>query len=469
MFRTLVGATLAALLSACHLPARGTGAVPRLGDEGEIWIYLQPIPDEAGRLTVALQSAVAVRSDGVELPLSLRLPRISRGDASRQRLLAWGRLPPGAYEGFRLGASSATLAGEDGASQLLVPKEPALVPAPFRIGRGKATVLGLDLRYAGAVEKAYGFTPAFSPFVPERPVPQLVGYCSDSGSAALTVFDRQRRRVGDVVSTGAGPRGMVIDASFARVYVAASAEDAVEVFDVAAATPLTPIRLQIGDRPAELAFAPDGRTLLVTNEGSSSVAFLDVRTLSELSRVAVGDSPRALLLDRAGQRAFVLSQRSNAITVLDVPNRAVIATVPTDTEPLRAALSRDGSRLYVVFGGSTHMSVFSLPDLALVSRVFVGLGARAVLVDTRTDLVYVAGELGDRISVVDPLALVPVDALEVPGEVTWLAIAEAEDTLFALAPDRRQVAVVELTSRQTLGALDVGDAPYQVVVAGQRR
>ncbi len=471
MTRVHLVAAVALGLAACHLAGRAPAPLPRLADEGEAWLYLQPLGTDADRLGIELASIAAVRRDGLELPLTVRLARISRAEGRDQRLLAWGRLPPGSYEGLRIGVARATLAGEEGEGEaaLLVSKEPTLVPAPFAIASGHASVLMLELRARGSVQKGYAFVPAFSASSALRPVPQLAGYCSNSGVANLTAFDRLRRTVGDVVVTGASPRGLALDPAQMRLYVANAAEDLVEVIDTASGSALTPLRLQPGDRPAELALASDGRTLLVTNEGSNSLAFLDLRSLSEAARVGVGDAPRGLVLDRGGQRALVLDVRSNAITVVDVPNRRAVTTVPTDPAPLRAAESRDGSRLYVVYAGSPYMTVHSLPDLAVLSRTFVGLGARTVLVDPRTDLVYVGGDLGDRITVFDPTALVPLDGIEVPGEVSWLAIADPENALFALVADRRRIVVVDVASHAPLGAIDVGDAPYQLVLSAQRR
>jgi YVTN family beta-propeller protein len=470
MRRTLALAVAGTALAACHLPARAPGALPRLAaEEGEAWIYVQPLGEEASGLSVSLASIAAVRADGAEVPLTLRLTRLAPSDPPSQHLLAWGRLPPGAYDGLKVSVSRATLAGGEGASDLLAPKEPAAVPAPFTVAPGKAAVVGVELRAAESVRKRYAFAPAFSAFVPERPVPQLAALCSNAGGASVTVLDRQRLRAGAVLPTGGAPRGIALDVRLGRAWVAVAAEDAIDVFDVATGEALAPVRLQPGDRPAEVALSPDGRTLVVTNEGSSTVAFLDVRSQTELGRVPAGDAPRALLLDPGGQRAYALGQRSNDVTVVDVPNRVVVARVPTDPEPLRAAVSRDGSRLYVVAAGSAYLTVLSLPALEIAGRVFVGLGARTVLVDARTDLVYVAGDLGGRIQIFDPVSLVPVDALDLPGEVGWLAIADAENALFALLADRRQIAVLDLSGREALGVVDVGDAPYQIVLAGQRR
>jgi hypothetical protein len=115
------------------------------------------------------------------------------------------------------------------------------------------------------------------------------------------------------------------------------------------------------------------------------------------------------------------------------------------------------------------MTVFALPALTVANRVFVGLGMEAIKVDSRTDLIYVGRQGEARLQVFDPASYLPVDYVEVPGDVSYMAIDDANDALFLVVPSRRSVAVVELTSWKLLASFDVGDEPYQVVLVGERR
>jgi DNA-binding beta-propeller fold protein YncE len=266
--------------------------------------------------------------------------------------------------------------------------------------------------------------------------------------------------------------------------VALSGEDQIDVIDVAAGRSINRIRLAGGDRPRDLALTPDGKLLVVVNPGSRTAAFVDPLASVEVGRVRVGDDPTALVLDRSATRAYVLNRRGNptslvaptaaaissqgGITVLDLANRAVVASLTTDPEPVRAAVNRAGSALYVVCAGSQFLSVYSLPDLALVNRIFVGLGTRFVKVDSRTDLIYVGAGHERELHVYDPYSALPVDDFAVPDAVGWAAIDDLENALFTLLPERRGVAIVDLTSRKTLSVIEVGSEPYAVVLSGER-
>ena len=74
--------------------------MPPLEEEGEVYLYTQPFPQEAERLKFTMEGILAISNDGKEFPLTLSLAEIKASDTRRQRLLAFGRLPPGGYVEF---------------------------------------------------------------------------------------------------------------------------------------------------------------------------------------------------------------------------------------------------------------------------------------------------------------------------------------------------------------------------------
>ena len=142
--------------------------------------------------------------------------------------------------------------------------------------------------------------------------------------------------------------------------------------------------------------------------------------------------------------------------------------MPTDPEPLRAQLSRDGTRLYLIARGSAYLTVFQVPEMTVQRTVFVGLGAGALKVDPRTDLVYVGRADEGRIQIFEPFSALPVDSIEVPGPVSWLALDDVENALVAVLPERRQVAFVDVTRKRLVATIDVGAEPFQAALIGER-
>ncbi len=460
---------LAFLLSGCGLLTPRPSGRPPLTDQGALFLYLEPWPDGAGRLSVTLSSVTAVRSDGVPVPLELALTDLPGPDAKRQRLLASAQLPPGAYRGLEVTAARARVIGGEGPADLLIGKEPTSLEAPFEIAAGQAKVLTLTLRYEASLPAGVTFVPRFLVGTPPRPPPILYGFCSNTNENTLTLFERRQHEVFRVLATGRAPRGLALGSPpSTRLFVAVEREDEIQPFEITGDLPLPPLKLVPGDRPWEVALSPDARTLLVLNNGSNSLAFLDAASGAERGRVAVGISPISLLVDRSWRRAYVLNDVSSSITVVDLATRKVFGSIPTGAGPLRAQLNRAGDKLYVIASGSPQLQVFSVPAFTMTSQITIGLGATALKVDPRTDLVYVAKQGEHRVYVYDSFSLIPIDSIDLPGDASWFAIDDTENALLALMPSLRGVAAVDLASHRVLGVIPVGDEPYEVTVADER-
>jgi len=467
MRSTLV--VLAVCLGGCATAARPPVSQPVLQDEGSVYVYLAPLPHESRRLTFEVQALAAATEAGQVAPLQVALQKISGPEPARgERLLATGRLPPGRYAGLRITVANARLAGDEQPVSLTVGEEPARVEAPFDVRSGQAVVLTIKFEPERSVRGGVEFMPSFTGAVPARTPPTLVGACSNTRTNDVTLFDTWTKAVTNVVATGRSPYGLAVEPLAARSFVALSGQDQVDVVDLSRAESASKIPLRGGDEPRALQMLPDRRTLLVLNFLSQTASFVDAFTTQEITRVRVGEAPWSVTLQRGGNRAFVINRRSNNLTVIDLGTRQAIATVPTEPEPLFGQVSRDGKRLYVIHAGSPYMNEYALPGLTVSRKIRVGLGASAIKLDSRTDLLYVAHEEVGRIEVYDLFAALPVDAFDVPGWVSNMAIDDPQDQLFALMPTQRAIAVVDLTSRKVLSVIDVSGDPYEIKLAAER-
>jgi YVTN family beta-propeller protein len=443
--------------------------MPPLEEEGEVYLYTQPFPQEADRLRFAIASILAVSSEGRTFPLNLSLSEIRVSDTRRQRLLASGRLPPGAYVAFLLKVRKATLRTENGDADLLVPDLPARIDFPMSISRKRATVLSLVFKHKESIPDRIAFNPVFSVFIPSKPILSLTGYVTNTGSNNITVFDKKLGQVTGVIVTGSRPAGMALDRRSRRVYVALTGEDEIDVIDVPSGEIVDKIKLSGGDRPLELTLTPEGRTLLVVNTGSNTVSFIDPFSLLELGRVRVGNGPTSLLVDSTGRKGYVFNTLSSTVSVLDIPNRVVVGTIATDPGPLRGDFNRRGDRLYIIHELSSYLMVVNPPVFSTPKRFQVRMGVDAIRVDKRTDLVYLGRKNDTSVEVCDPLSFAVVDAVQTGlGTVANMAIDEEENNLYLVNPATKTVRVSNLISRKTIFEIDVGEEPYWVSVMGEK-
>jgi YVTN family beta-propeller protein len=441
---------------------------PALDDEGEVFVYLEPFPQESENLKFAIDRLSLVAGDGREFPLLLAMSDFHSNTVRRQRFLAAGRVPPGLYVGLSCGVVKATLRGEEGETALLIPEEPVKIPLSFEIGRKKAVVLSLSFRYAESVQSGFSFTPQFSLFVPGMPVSGLAGYTVNGGDNTVTVFDKKSGQVAAIIATGRGPETIALDQKARLAYLALGEEDAVEVIDITDGTFINRLSLKAGDGPREVSLTPDGRFLLTLNARSRTVSIIDPASPAELSRVQVGEGPRRLLVSRTGERCYVFNSRSNTISVIDIANSAIVATISTEPGPLMGQFNRKGDRLYVVHEGSPYLSVIDPSSLSVVKRVFVDYGISVIKTDTLTGLLYAYRDGDSQIEVFDPFSLIPVYYIPAVSGIVDMTIDSETNNLFIVSAEKNKLLSISLVSKKVVAEIDTGERPLWVAVMGQR-
>jgi hypothetical protein len=441
---------------------------PPLEEEGEIYLYLQPYPQDAERLRFSIEGISAVSADGSEYPFEISLRDIKAGDVRRQRLLASGRVPPGSYVGLSFKVNKATLKAEEGYADLLVPEVPVRMDFPFNVGRKEAYVIWLSFRYRESISGGFSFSPVFSASIPARPIISLAGYVSNTTSNNIAVFDKKLGQVVGMIATGKGPAGMAMDQRLRRVYVAISGEDEIVVIDITSGEVTSRIILSRGDHPQELALTPDARTLLSLNTGTNTVSFIDPASLLELNRVKVDMGPRSILIDPTGRRAYVFNTLAGTISVLDIANRAIISTFSTDPGPLRGQFNRRGNNLYVIHERSTYLAVVDPVSFRVLKRFSIGPGMNFIKVDAQTDLIYISRRNEIFVEVYNPLSFVSIDFIKTGGTIDCMSIDGEENNLYLVNLDMKSLQVSNLVRKKILFEMDLGDGPYWVTVMGER-
>ncbi len=441
---------------------------PPLEEEGEVYLYLQPYPQEAERLRFNIEGISAANADGREFPFEINLHEIKASDVRRQRLLAFGRIPPGSYVGLSFKVKKAILKVEDGEADLLVPEVSIRTDFPFSVVRKRAYVVSLSFKYRESILGGFSFSPVFSPFIPTRPIISLAGYVSNTISNNITVFDKKLGQVVGMIATGKGPAGMAVDQRLRRVYLAASGDDEIEVIDITGGELINAIKLSIGDRPQELALTQGGGTLLSLNAGTNTVSFIDPSSMSELKRVNVGMGPRSILIDSNGRRAYVFNTLAGTISVLDIANRAVITTFSTGPGPLRGQFNRKGDNLYVIHEMSSYLTVVDPISFAILKRFSIGPGMNFIRVDAQTDLVYIGRKNDPFVGVYNSLSFVSVDFIKTGGTIDCMTIDGDENNLYLVNSDMKSLMVSNLVRKKIVYEMDVGEGPYWVTMMGER-
>jgi YVTN family beta-propeller protein len=441
---------------------------PALERDGEIRLYLQPIPQKAYPITFSIAEIAAVQQEGGTVPLRQSMAELKAKELiGVQRLLASAPLAPGPYEGISIQIGGASLLGEKGEAALLVPDEPLFIEGKFTVTRRRATTLFLSLDPEKLVSGGFRFAPVFSLAKPKRQLRTLLGFATNSGSNTVSVFNTFTMEIVDTISTSSGPRGAVLDQRRRWVYIALAGDDTIQAIDVSTGAILDRLRLNFGDEPVEIGLSPDGAILVTANRGSNTASIIDASSLREMGRVGLPSEPSWVVMDTVRPRAYVLQPLSNAISVIDLARRSVVATRAIEETPVRGAISSDGASLYVITGNSPNLLVLDPGNLSITDRIYIGAGAASIKVDPKTGLVYVGKRTGN-IAIVDPSSLMPIGMFKVRGKVASLGIDNDENSLFAVLPGSNTIQKMDLVGQNVSGVIEVEEGCHAVVLMSER-
>ena len=460
------------LLGSCFpegAPPRGPAYKMPLIQEGEVIVYLQPLPQESGRLRFRISAIAAVGDEGLKIPLSLSKREIKGADDSgRQMLLASGILPPGSYKGLSIEIRNAWVQTEEGEVALFVPEEPFGADHAFDVTRGEASALFVALNPSGLITSEIRFSPVFSLASAGRTLINLIGFASIPGANIVAVFNKKTMQVVNAIATDPGPGGLVLDQLRTRAYVAAEHDDSVTVIDVFNQQLINRLKLNFKDRPIWLELTSDGRTLVAVNQGSNTVSIIDALSMIEIDRVKVGQKPASAVMDPTGLKVYVLNTRSKTISVVDLTQRRLAVTIAVEASPLMGTFNREGDKLYLISEDWPYITVIDRSRFIITQKIFTGSGAVSIRVDDQTGLIYVGKKFDGEIAVIDPFSAQLVDNFRVGGRAVFLTIDGQERALLAALADNGVLQKFNLVSKRLMAEIETGGGAYAVVVMGER-
>ncbi|GAB4534845.1 MAG: hypothetical protein Kow0063_18380 [Anaerolineae bacterium] len=204
------------------------------------------------------------------------------------------------------------------------------------------------------------------------------------------------------IAVGQGPRGVALDTTRNRVYVANYGDGSLSVVETGTNRPLHTITGLTS--PNGVAYDPAHDLIWVTNYTSDRVTPIDAASLTPQSSIPVGDGPWGVAYDPIHDYVYVAHSLGDSVAVIDAGTRGVIATLSGDfDQPFHVAASPVTGKAYVPNFGAP--SVVVLDGATVSSVVNLGLGdpttqPYGVAVDELRDLVYVAAVDSHRVAVI---------------------------------------------------------------------
>lgn len=412
--RSSVPAWVAVLLLCCSCVPT-TASKPVVTESVNFQLFLQPLPQEAYRLSFSLGEVLARRTDGMEIPLEIQHRSVAPEEFRfGQTQLVSSFLPAGRYLGLKIQVVDADQKTENGTAALLAPADPVVVDFPFTIEEQRTETLLLKLLPERLITDGALFTPKFLLWKAERILASLKGFASNRGSDSITVFNKRTAQVSGALAVGKGPQDLVLDQQRGWLYVALAEEDAIAVIEVNKGAVLGRVQLRFGDEPVKLVLTTGGETLVALNRGTASVSIIDTASLFERGRISLSAQPSGLFINPDGSRAYVTHPEVSTLSVVDLTSRSLRFSAALDETAHDGVVSNDGRSIYLINDFSADLSVLDSASLGLERKIFIGDGAVSILLDTASNLLFV-GMRDGTIAVVDPRALMAIDTFSLEG------------------------------------------------------
>ena len=162
--------------------------------------------------------------------------------------------------------------------------------------------------------------------------------------------------------------GLALSPDGRSIAVVAQLADSVFLIDATSLTRTTAVAT--GSHPYTALFSKDGRTLLVSNWGDSTLSRYAVGAgrLQPLPSLVVAPRPSAMVLSGDGHTVYVAHAGADAVSVVDLEEGRVEARIsvsltersPHGSTPNALALSADGKTLYVANADNNAVAVVDL-------------------------------------------------------------------------------------------------------------
>src|SRR5437763_15879780 len=201
----------------------------------------------------------------------------------------------------------------------------------------------------------------------------------------LDVFDLQKQQVVGTIPSTAGVHGVAVAADLGLGFTSNGGANAVTVFKLDTFAPVATVA--VGAGPDALIYDPATRRVSVANAKGNSLSVIDAATNKLDATIALPGAPETAAVDGKG-RLFVAIEDKNAIAAVDTRTTKLAAThsvAPASHEPAGLAIDPQAGLLFA----GCHNQKVAIVDAGsgkVVGSAPIGRGHDAVAFDAQRKL-----------------------------------------------------------------------------------
>ena len=202
----------------------------------------------------------------------------------------------------------------------------------------------------------------------------------------------------------------------------------------------------VGKRPRGLKVSPDGSKLYVALSGSprggpnvdestlpppdrtaDGIGVLDLESSAMQARLASGNDPETIDSSPDGRLLAVANEDSARVRLMYADSAQVLADIPVGLEPEGIRFRPDGRYIYVTSEATDRIDVIGVEELRVIASIPTGKRPRNVVFSPDSERAYVTCEFSSRIDVIDAREHRPFTSVEIEGTPRPLPMGMALD------------------------------------------
>jgi DNA-binding beta-propeller fold protein YncE len=199
----------------------------------------------------------------------------------------------------------------------------------------------------------------------------------------------------------------------------------------------------------------------------NEMLILDLPSRKIVDRIDFGHGvrPHQPVYDPARHLLYVTTELDHSVTVIDPKTHKIVGSVPTgQPESHMLVLSHDGRRGYTANVGPGTISVLDMVGRKTIAVIPISRETQRISISNDDRWVFTADQTKPQLAVIDTATNKIKSWVSLPG--TGYGTAPTPDGRFLLVavPPTNQVAVVDLSSMKVVRNIAVPSAPQEVLV-----
>ncbi|SAL04192.1 YVTN beta-propeller repeat-containing protein [Caballeronia calidae] len=192
---------------------------------------------------------------------------------------------------------------------------------------------------------------------------------ANSPPAEIAIVDLKTMKVTHSVKSGHETEGVEFSPDGKLILVTNEGDDTVSVYRVGTGKPVRTVKLSKGSRPRGIKVSPSGKQYVVTLENANKFVVLDGTSLKPVKTVDTKTGPYGVSFDPSGKRLLVAASRDKTLQVFDGSTYEHMQDVPVGQRCWHFSFTPDGSKLLLACGRSNAVYVLDGSDYKEVKQI----------------------------------------------------------------------------------------------------